>query len=336
MMAQSRPVLLSGSQPTGTLTIGNYIGAIQHWVRLQKEYDCLLLMVDLHALTVRNDPAELRRRSYEFAALYIACGIDPEFATIFLQSHVPGHTQLAWILSCVTPFGQLGRMTQFKDKSRKQADNINAGLFTYPVLMAADILLYGTDLVPVGDDQKQHLELTRDLAEVFNRLHGEVLKVPEAYIPPVGARIMGLQQPGGKMSKTDPNPANYIALLDEPDAIRRKVRRAVTDPGSDISVSADKPAISNLLAIFASVTDASIEELQDRYVSRGYGRFKEDLAEAVIECLRPIRQRYQVLAEDRGELETLLARGAASAQQRAEVTLDKVQDVLGLVRRVRM
>jgi tryptophanyl-tRNA synthetase len=332
MVTSRRPVVLSGSQPTGHLTIGNYIGAIRHWVRLQEEYDCLLLMVDLHALTVRNDPAVLRQRSYEFAALYVACGIDPNCATIFLQSHVPGHTQLAWVLSCVTPFGQLGRMTQFKDKAKKHADNVNAGLFTYPVLMAADILLYDTDLVPVGDDQRQHLELTRDVAGVFNRVHGEVLKVPEGYIPPIGARIMGLQNPAGKMSKTDLNPANYIALIDEPDTIRRKIRRAVTDPGSEVVVSADKPAISNLLAIFAGVTGASIEELEQRYVGRGYGQFKEDLAEAVIESLTEVQRRYRALSEDRSELEAMLVRGAESARRRSEVTLNRVYDALGLVR----
>ena len=332
MVTQRRPVVLSGSQPTGHLTVGNYIGAIRHWVRLQEEYDCLLLMVDLHALTVRSDPAVLRQRTYEFAALYVACGIDPRCATIFLQSHVAAHTQLAWVLSCVTPFGQLGRMTQFKDKAKNHADNVNAGLFTYPVLMAADILLYDTDLVPVGDDQKQHLELTRDLAGVFNRTHGEVLKVPEAYIPAVGARIMGLQDPAGKMSKTDANPANYIALLDEPDTIRRKIRRAVTDPGSEVVASADKPAISNLLAIFAGLTGTSVEELQQRYVGRGYGQFKEDLAEAVVESLGVIRQRYRAIAEDRGGLEAILARGAESARRRAQATLGRVYDALGLVR----
>jgi tryptophanyl-tRNA synthetase len=330
-----KPVLLSGSALTGHLTIGNYIGAIRNWVRLQEQYDCLFMLADLHALTVRNDPQQLRRRSAEFAALYVACGLDPQRAAIFAQSHVPQHTQLAWVLSCVTPFGQLGRMTQFKDKSREHPDNVNAGLFTYPVLMAADILLYDTDLVPVGDDQKQHLELTRDLAGIFNRLYGETLTIPEAYVPPVGARIMTLQDPAAKMSKTDAKPANYIALLDDRDTVERKIRRAVTDPGNQVVASPDKPAISNLLAIYAGVTDEPIGQIEHRYAGKGYGQFKQDLAERLVEFLRPIQHRYRALIENHALLHEILGRGAATARQRAQVTLARVYEALGLLERRR-
>lgn len=331
MSDRRRPVLLSGSQPTGHLTIGNYIGAIRNWVHLQEQYDCLFLMVDLHALTVRNDPKVLRERCYDFAALYMACGLDPERSTIFLQSHVPQHAQLTWVLSCITPFGQLRRMTQFKDKSRRHADNVNAGLFTYPVLMAADILLYRTDLVPVGDDQKQHLELTRDLAEAFNRDCAPVFTLPEPYIPPVGARVMSLQDPTSKMSKTDANPANYIALLDDADTIRRKIRKAVTDPGSEIGGSPHKPAVTNLLTIYAATADEPVEAVEARYAGRGYGQFKADLAELLIEVLRPIRQRYEAIRQDRQALDVALLRGAARACARARHVLADVFGTLGLV-----
>lgn len=330
MASHRSPVLLSGSQLTGNLTIGNYIGAMRHWARLQEQYDCLFMLADLHALTVRNDPDQLRRRSRQFAALYLACGIDPDRATVFLQSHVPQHTQLAWVLACAAPFGQLGRMTQFKDKAKKHPDNINAGLFTYPVLMAADILLYDTNLVPVGDDQKQHLELTRDLAQIFNRTYGQVLKIPEPYIPAAGARVMSLQDLAAKMSKTDPKPANYIALLDEPDAIRRKIRRAVTDPGTEVVASPDKPAISNLLMIYTAISGETLEQIQLRCAGKGYGQFKEDLAERLVRFLQPIREGYEALIQDSRRLDEILLRGARQAGERASHVLARVYDRMGL------
>lgn len=331
MEKPGRPVLLSGSQLTGNLTIGNYIGAIRHWVRLQETHDCLFMMADLHALTVRNDPADLRRRSYDFAATYLACGLDPARSIVFLQSHVPQHAQLAWILTCFAPFGQLSRMTQFKDKAARHADNVNAGLFTYPVLMAADILLYGTDLVPVGDDQRQHLELARDLARIFNNTHGDVFTVPEGYIPEVGARIMSLQEPAAKMSKTDPNPANYIAIVDEPDGIRRKIQRAVTDPGTHVACGADKPAITNLLTIYAGVAHKPIQAIEAQYAGKGYGQFKKDLADLVISFLEPIREKYRALRQDQRQLDEVLLKARALACQRAQRVLKEVHDRLGLV-----
>lgn len=331
MNAQTKPVLLSGIQPTGSLTIGNYIGAIRNWIALEDRYDCLFVLVDLHAITVRNDPTELLRRSYEFLALYLACGLDPEQNTIFVQSHVPQHTQLGWVLSCFTQFGRLGRMTQFKEKSTQHPDNVNAGLFTYPVLMAADILLYGTDLVPVGEDQTQHLELARDVAQRFNCLHGAAFTVPEPYIPEIGARIMSLQDPAAKMDKSDRNPANYIALLDEPDAIRKKIARAVTDAGSDVVLDASKPGISNLLTIYSTVAGDSLESLAHRYRGKGYAQFKRDLAEVLIEFLRPIQARYREVRDDTEGMRKMLRLGADKARSRAEQTMAKVHRLLGFI-----
>jgi len=257
---RKRPVLLSGIQPSGNLMIGNYIGALKNWVELQDQYDCLFVLVDLHAITVKQDPADLRRRSFEFLCLYLACGIEPEKNTIFVQSHVPGHSELSWILNCFTYVGELNRMTQFKEKSTRHNTNVNVGLFDYPVLMAADILLYGTDLVPVGHDQKQHLELARNIAERFNNIYGEIFTVPEPYIPKVGARIMSLQDPTSKMSKSDDNPNNYVALLDSPDIVRNKIKRAVTDSGSEIKYDESKPGICNLLSIYSAITERAIEQ----------------------------------------------------------------------------
>lgn len=326
----TRPVLLSGSQLTGSLTIGNYIGAIRHWIRLQVQYDCLFMMADLHALTVRNDPRDLQRRSREFAAMYIACGLDPQRSIVFLQSHVPQHAQLAWVLACNTPFGQLARMTQFKDKAHKHADNINAGLFTYPVLMAADILLYGANLVPVGDDQKQHLELTRDIAQTFNSRYGPILAVPEPYIPEVGARIMSLQNPQAKMSKTDPNPANYVALADEPDVIRRKIQRALTDPGNEIVCREDKPAITNLVTIYAALAEQPIEQVEARCAGRGYGQFKKELSELIATVLQPIQERYNSLLQNPAQLDQLLLHNATRACARARHVMANVHSAVGL------
>lgn len=331
MPAAAKPVLLSGIQPSGALTLGNYIGAIRQWVDLQHRYDCLFLLVDLHAITVRQDPAELRRRCREFLSLYIACGIDPDANLLCVQSQISGHAQLAWILNCYTMAGELNRMTQFKDKSRQHADNINAGLYSYPVLMAADILLYNTALVPVGDDQKQHLELARDIAQRFNGVHGDIFTVPEPFIPPLGARVMGLQTPEAKMSKSDENSGNSIYLLDEPALITRKIKRAVTDSGSEVRAAADKPGVSNLLAIFSAVSGRAVAELEAEYGDSGYGRFKTDLAEAVVAFMQPLQTRYQQLQADPAYLDGLIAQGTQRARQRADAMLQRVHSALGFL-----
>jgi len=329
----TRPVLLSGIQPSGHLTVGNYIGAMKSWVELQKDYDCFLVLVDLHAITLRQDPEELLRRSYDFIALYVACGIDPERATIFVQSHVSGHCELAWILNCFTSMGELKRMTQFKDKASKSGEGLNAGLFDYPVLMASDILLYGTNLVPIGDDQRQHLELTRNIALRFNRRFGDVFTIPECYMPKVGARIMSLSDPTSKMSKSDENPNNYIALVDEPSTIRKKVGKAMTDSGDEISYDESKPGISNLVVIYASVSGEAVESIQERYAGKGYGLFKKDLTEVLVECLRPIRERYASLREDQTTLHSMLMKGAETARQHSLSVLERVHGCLGFIPR---
>lgn len=330
-MSAAKPFLLSGIQPSGHLTLGNYIGAIRNWVDLQQDYECLFLLVDLHAITVRQDPVELRKRCREFLALYIACGIDPEKNLLCVQSHVPAHSELAWILNCYTMAGELNRMTQFKDKSRKHTDNINAGLYSYPVLMAADILLYDTALVPVGDDQKQHLELTRDVAQRFNSVHGEIFKIPEPFIPPVGARVMGLQTPEAKMSKSDVNEGNGIYLLDEPKRITKKIKRAVTDSDSVVKASDDKPGVTNLLNIFSAVTGRSIAELEADYGDSGYGRFKTDCAEAVVAFMEPMQARYQEIMQDAAWLDQILAKSAAAARERGNRKLRQVHEALGFM-----
>jgi tryptophanyl-tRNA synthetase len=328
-----KPVLLSGIQPSGNLMIGNYIGALGNWVKLQEQHDCLFMLVDLHSITVKQDPADLRRRCYEFLCLYLACGIDPEKNTIFVQSHVPGHSELSWILNCFTYMGELNRMTQFKEKSARHSANINVGLFDYPVLMAADILLYGTDLVPVGHDQKQHLELTRKVAERFNNLHGEIFTVPKPYIPEVGARIMSLQDPTAKMSKSDDNANNYIALLDPPNVVRKKLSRAVTDSGSEIRCDETKPGISNLLSIYSAITGRSIDLIEQDYDGKGYGQLKGDLADVIVQFLQPIQQRYAELADDRGYVDGILRQGAAAAHERSKPMLSKIRDLLGFIPR---
>jgi tryptophanyl-tRNA synthetase len=328
-----KKVLLSGIQPSGNLMIGNYIGAIKNWASLQEEYDCLFVLVDLHAITVRQEPAELLRRCYEFIALYIACGLDPEKNTIFVQSHVPAHAELAWILNCYTQIGELNRMTQFKDKSKKYEGNVNVGLYDYPVLMAADILLYGADLVPVGEDQKQHLELTRDIAIRFNNLHGEVLTVPQPYIPKVGARIMSLQDPTAKMSKSDANANNYVALLDPPNLIRKKIKRAVTDSGREVRYDEARPGISNLISIHSCITGRSFSEIESDYEGKGYGDFKGDLAEIVADFLKPIQERYAEILADEERLAALLREGAERARNRSRVILEKVHRAIGFIPR---
>lgn len=327
------PVIFSGIQPSGALNIAHYIGAIKNWVKLQKEARALFCLVDLHTITVRQDPAQLRERCYEVLALYLACGIDPEKSLIFLQSHVPAHTQLGWVLNCYAYMGELNRMTQFKDKSQQHEHNINAGLFDYPVLMAADILLYQTNLVPVGHDQAQHLELARDIALRFNGIYGNIFTVPEIYLPPIGRRIMSLQDPTKKMSKSDNNEHSYITLLDSPELIRQKLKRATTDSGKEIYFDVThKPGIANLLTLFAAVTDQPIETIVQQYQNaNGYSSFKNDLAEAIITFLHPIQQRYATLQQDRTLLNQILARGAAAAQQIAQRTLQQVYEAIGFI-----
>lgn len=330
-MANNKPVLLSGIQPSGRLTLGNYIGAIKHWVTLSESYTCYFPVVDLHTITVRQDPALLRERSYDFLVTNIACGLAPEKNTLFIQSHVPEHCELAWILNCHTQMGELNRMTQFKDKSQKNPSNINAGLFSYPVLQAADILVHNANLVPVGADQKQHLELTRDIAIRFNNLYGDTFTIPEPYIPKSGGRIMSLQDPEKKMSKSDDVEGNYIAILDPPEKIRKKFKRCVTDSGSDIRVADDKPGISNLLHILSAVTDKSIEELEKEFSGSGYGDFKMAVADAVINVLTPIQERYQAIRADDVYLNKVLHAGAETAQVGAATVLQQVKEVLGFI-----
>jgi tryptophanyl-tRNA synthetase len=322
--------VLSGIQPSGQLTLGNYIGALQNFVKLQDEYECFFPVVDLHAVTVPQDPAALREQTEMVAALFIAAGIDPARSAVFVQSHVPAHAELGWLLTTLSYMGELERMTQFKDKAAGRT-SIPTGLFVYPTLMAADILVYNADLVPVGEDQKQHIELTRDLAERFNSRFGETLRVPEPYIPEVGARIMSLDDPTKKMSKSNPNPGSYIALLDEPDVIRKKISRAVTDSGREVRYDREaKPAVSNLMAIYALCADVSLAEIERRYEGQGYGAFKKDLAEAVVEKLKPLQERYYDIRRS-GELGAILKQGAERAAAVAEQTLRAVKDKMGFV-----
>ncbi len=323
--------ILSGIQPSGNLMIGNYIGALKSWVKMQKEYDCYYVLVDMHAITVRQDPKILRRRCYDFIALYIAAGIDPEKSAIFIQSQVSAHAELAWVLNCFTYMGELNRMTQFKEKSTKNIKNINSGLYTYPVLMAADILLYQAHFVPVGHDQKQHLELARDLAQRFNSLYSDTFTIPEPYIPKVGARIMSLQEPEKKMSKSDENINNYIALLDEPDIIRAKIRRAVTDSNTKIEFDNNRPGISNLITIYSIITEKSFDEIKDDYKNKGYKEFKEDLAEIIIEYLKPLQNNYKRIRNDRQYLEDVLKNGKEQAFRTARKTLSKVYRKVGFI-----
>ncbi len=327
--------IFSGVQPSGIITLGNYLGAIKNWTQLQDEYDCIYCIVDLHTLTVRQDPKELRQRSLSLAAIFLACGLDPAKNIIFLQSHVSAHAELTWILNCYTYFGELSRMTQFKDKSQKHPDNVNVGLFDYPVLMAADILLYQTDLVPVGLDQKQHLEITRDIAIRFNNIYGNVFKVPEVYIPKVGAKIMSLQDPTSKMSKSDENENNYISLLDPPDVIMRKFRRAVTDSETVIRYDEEnKPGISNLMNIYSSLTGKSFEEIESEFAGKNYGEFKAAVGETTVEALKPIQEKYYFLMQNKDYLQEILKQGAENASRIANRTLAKVYHKVGLLPRL--
>ena len=327
-----KKTLLSGIQPSGDLHLGNYLGAVRNWAALPDEFNCFYFMADLHTLTVRQNPAELRRRSTTQLAQYIACGLDPEKNVLFLQSHVHEHAELGWILNCYTMFGELSRMTQFKDKCAKNADNINGGLFTYPSLMAADILLYQADYVPVGEDQKQHCELTRDIANRFNNLYSETFKVPEPYIPRVGARIMSLGNPTSKMSKSDP--AGCVFLMDSPEEISRKFKRAITDSDTERCVRYDpenKPGVANLMNIYASVTGKSFDEIESEFAGKGYGAFKPAVGDAVIETLRPIREEAERILADKAYLKQVYTDGAMKASSVARKTLRKVYKRVGLV-----
>jgi tryptophanyl-tRNA synthetase len=321
--------IFSGAQPTGNLHLGNYLGALKNWVALQHEYESFFCVVNLHAVTVPQDPRELARKTREVARLYLAAGIDPEVSTVFVQSDVPEHAELAWVLNCVARISELERMTQFKDKARKQRENVSAGLLTYPALMASDILLYQTDLVPVGHDQKQHLELTRDLAERFNRDFGETFRVPDAFIPKIGARIMSLDDPTKKMSKSDENPGAVIMLSDDPDAVRRKFKRAVTDSGTEIRFDESRPAITNLLSIYQLLTGKTPAEVEAHFEGRGYAQLKSDLADVTVEFLRPFQERMRGYTDE--ELGRVLAAGRDRARGIARETLRLVYERMGLV-----
>ena len=335
-MLGDKKVLFSGMQATGNLTLGNYLGALQNWVKLSDEYECFYSVVDLHSITVRQDPAELRSRARKLLSLYIAAGLDPEKNCIYYQSHVSGHAELAWILNCFTYMGELSRMTQFKDKSSKHADNINAGLFTYPVLMAADILLYQADVVPVGIDQMQHLELTRDIAQRFNSIYGDVFTIPEPYIGKVGAKIMSLQDPSKKMSKSDENPNASIYLMDDPDTIMRKFKRAVTDSlGAVIYNEEEQPGICNLIDIYCACTGKTKEETQAEFEGKGYGDFKTAVGESVVEKLRPLQEKMADLAKNKDYIDSVIKNNAEKAQYVSNKTLRKVQKKVGFPEKIR-
>ncbi len=330
-MFGEQKVSFSGVQPSGNLTIGNYLGAIRNFSHFSEEYKTFYCVVDQHAITVRQVPAELRRRTYETMALYMACGLDPEKNTLYVQSMVPEHTKLAWILNCFTMFGELSRMTQFKDKSAKHADNINAGLFTYPALMAADILLYQTDVVPVGIDQKQHVELCRDVAERFNQLYPGTFTVPEPVIPKHGMKIMSLAEPTKKMSKSDENTNAVVYILDDRDTIIRKFKRAVTDSGSEIKYAEDKPGVSNLISIYSCFTGKTVEEIEREFAGVGYGDFKAAVGEVTADALAPVQKRFAELLADKAGLEAQMKKGAEEASWYARRTLSKVEKKLGFV-----
>ena len=326
--------IFSGVQPSGTITLGNYIGAIKNWVDLQNDYECIFAMMDMHTITVRQTPSELRKRTLELMALYIACGIDPEKSTLFIQSHNSAHAELAWVLNCYTYMGELQRMTQFKDKSSRHADNINAGLFTYPVLMASDILLYQTELVPVGKDQMQHIEICRDVAQRFNALYGDVFKIPEGLLVKSGAKIASLQEPTKKMSKSDPNPKGYISMMDDFNVMAKKIKSAVTDSEGVIEYRPDdeaKAGINNLLSIMAVMTDSTPEAVAQEFSSQGYGNFKSAVAEAVVEGIKPIRAEYDRIIADKAYLQDIYKRGAESAGRIANRTLKKVYKKVGFI-----
>lgn len=330
----NKPIVLSGCQPSGQLTIGNYMGALRQWVAMQDSHECLYMLVDLHAITVRQEPKGLYEACLDGLALYVACGIDPAKSTIFIQSQVPEHAQLSWVLNCYAQMGELNRMTQFKDKSSKHSQNVNVGLYSYPVLQAADILLYQANEVPVGEDQKQHLELTRDIATRFNNLYGDVLTLPEPYIPQQGARVMSLQDPTKKMSKSDTNPNNIIGLLEEPKKLSKKIKRAVTDSDEQARIyfnAEEKPGVSNLLSLLSCATDTSIDNLVPQYEDKMYGHLKGDVADAVVALVEPIQARYRELRNDRASLDDIMRAGANAASERAAKTLEQVYHAVGFV-----
>ena len=327
-----KKIILSGIQATGTLHLGNYLGAINNWVKMQDEYDCYYMIADLHSLTIRNNPEELKNNTLSIIALYVAAGLDPDKNHIFIQSHIPAHPALSWILNCYTYMGELNRMTQFKDKSSKHADNINAGLFTYPVLMAADILAYNADLVPVGDDQRQHLEITRNIAERFNSIYGDTFKIPEAYIPKIGARIMGLQNPTKKMSKSAPDINDKILLTDEPDVIRKKVKKAVTDSEGIVRYDVDnKPGISNLMSIYGILKEKSMQDIEREFQGQNYGSFKSAVAEAIVDRLAPIQEKHKALLANPAEIQKIYEAGDKKAIEKTNQLLQEVYKKVGLV-----
>ena len=331
---EDKKIIFSGVQPSGNLTLGNYLGAIKNWVDIQKDYNCIYSMMDLHTITVRQTPADIRRRTLEVLALYIACGINPEETILFIQSHNPAHAELGWVLNCYTYMGELQRMTQFKDKSAKNAENINGGLFAYPSLMAADILLYRPDFVPVGEDQKQHVELTRDIANRFNGLYGDTFKLPDPYIPKVGARIMSLTTPTSKMSKSDKDPNGCVYMLEKPEDILRKFKKAVTDSDACVRFDpAEKPGVSNLMQIYSVATGRDFDAIEREFAGQGYGNFKQAVGESVVELLRPIREETDRLLADKAYLESVYRAGAERASYVANKTLFKVYKKIGFLAR---
>jgi tryptophanyl-tRNA synthetase len=336
MENERKKVMLSGIKPSGDLTLGSYLGPLHHWPEMIEEYDCYYFMADLHAITVRQNPADLRRRTLEQLAQYIACGLDPEKCTLFIQSHVHQHAELGWVLNCYAMFGELSRMTQFKDKSAKNADNINGGLFTYPSLMAADILLYQPDFVPVGEDQKQHVELARNIVQRFNGVYGEVFRMPEPYIPKVGARIMSLTNPAAKMSKSDNGDTGRVTLMDDPSVIMKQFKRAITDSDTERCVRYDKenkPGVANLMTIYSSATGKSFDEIEKEFDGQGYGKFKPAVGEAVVEMLRPIQEEAKRIMADKAYLEGVYRTGAEKAEYIASKTLRKVYKKVGFLPR---
>jgi tryptophanyl-tRNA synthetase len=330
-MEENKKVIFSGIQPSGNLTIGNYLGALKNWVKLQDQYDCYYCVVDLHAITVRQEPKELRKRTLEVLAIYLAAGLEPEKNTIFIQSHVSTHSEGAWLLNCLTYLGELGRMTQYKDKSQKYGESVSAGLLNYPVLMAADILLYNTDLVPVGKDQKQHLELTRDIAERFNNLYSPTFTIPEPYIPEAGAKIMDLQDPTKKMSKSSDNPNGYILIMDTPEVIRKKINRCVTDSIGVVKYSDEQPGVKNLMTILGAITGITMKDIEKKYEGQGYAKFKSDVAEAIVNELEPIQKKVNDLLEDKAYLESVYKNGAEKAYYVSSKILRKMQKKMGFI-----
>lgn len=330
----NKKIIFSGIQPSGNPTLGNYLGAMKNWVKLQDEFDCYFCVVDLHAITVRQEPKELRQKTLEMLAIYIAAGIDPKKNTLFIQSHVPAHSEAAWLLTCNSYMGELSRMTQYKDKSQRYGDSIGAGLFTYPVLMASDILLYNTDLVPVGLDQRQHLELARDIATRFNNTYSPTFKIPDGYIPKVGAKIMSLQEPNKKMSKSDDNQNSYILMMDPPEVIRKKVSRAVTDSLGVINYTEEQPGVKNLLDLLIAINGSTVEELVEYYKGKGYAELKKDVAEAIITELEPIQLKVKEILKDKSYLEGIYKEGAEKANYVAMKTLRKMQKKIGLIPRL--